>query len=180
MGGRGSGGLRTGAGRKSKEAHVLALHGGRDRLGVTNDAQQPASVPNEPVDAPEDMPVDQRAVWDELAPHATAASTLTPRTALAFRQLCGRIVLLHKMEARLELDGLMTTKVSLQMDQAGGGLQNVEPKAHDLLTKCMTMMQRVDQGMLRFMLSPMGKEIVQPVKDVDPFAEFETKAESVQ
>ncbi len=81
--------------------------------------------------------------------------------------------MLQQMEARLEADGLMTTKVSLQMDESGGGMQSVEPRAHDLLTKCMTMMQRVDQGMLRFRLSPMGKELVVTEAPVDPFDEFD-------
>jgi hypothetical protein len=122
------------------------------------------------------MPEAHVAVWNELAPHACAERTLTPATAAAFRQLCGRIVLLDKIEAQIEADGIMADKVTLQMDETGGGLQSVEKKAHDLLTKCMTLMQRVDQGMLRFRLSPMGKELAQaePDKAIDPIAEFET------
>jgi hypothetical protein len=122
------------------------------------------------------MPEAHVVVWNELAPHACAERTLTPATAAAFRQLCGRIVLLDKIEAQIEADGIMADKVTLQMDETGGGLQSVEKKAHDLLTKCMTLMQRVDQGMLRFRLSPMGKELAQaePDKAIDPIAEFET------
>lgn len=92
---------------------------------------------------------------------------------MAFRQLCGRIVLLRQMEAMIAADGLMGDKVSLQMDDSGGGLQSVEKKAHDLLTKCMTLMQRVDQGMIRFRLAPIGKEIATPEPVADPFAEFD-------
>jgi hypothetical protein len=118
-------------------------------------------------------------VWNELAPHACAALTLVPGTAAAFRQLCGRIVLLQQIEAQIEADGIMGTKVSLQMDETGGGLQTVEKKAHDLLTKSMTLMQRVDQGMMRFRLSPMGKELTPTEAPKDEWAEFDD-AGSVQ
>lgn len=92
---------------------------------------------------------------------------------MAFRQLCGRIVLLHQMEAMIAADGLMGTRVNTQMDEDGGGSQVIEKKAHDLLTKCMTLMQRVDQGMIRFRLAPIGKEIATAEPEVDPFAEFD-------
>jgi hypothetical protein len=148
---------------------VLAfLHGSKGAKPVQGTSKAPEAVP-----MPADLPADQRQVWLELAPHAREARTLTLATAMAFRQLCSRIVLLRQMEAAIAADGLMGDKVSLQMDESGGGLQSVEKKAHDLLTKCMTLMQRVDQGMIRFRLSPIGKEMVTAEPEADPFAEFD-------
>lgn len=169
MGGRGSGGIRVGSGRKSKDAKTAQLHGSRQRQAAKPAQDAPIVL----LSAPNDLTDAQREVWNELAPHACAARTLAAGTAVAFRQLCGRIVLLHQMEAQIEQDGIMDTQVSLQMDESGGGLQTVQKKAHDLLTKCMTMMQRVDQGMLRFRLSPMGKELAPTETPTDPFDEFD-------
>jgi hypothetical protein len=169
MGGRGSGGARTGSGRKSKDAETAQLHGSKQR-SAPKTPQGPAF---ELLPAPKGMGEAQRKVWDDLAPHACAQRTLTRATAEAFAQLCGRVVLLRKMEAQIDADGIMSTKVSLQMDETGGGLQAVEKKANDLLTKCMTMMQRVDQGMLRFRLSPMGKELAPSEQPKDEWAEFD-------
>lgn len=167
MGGKGSGGTRIGTGPKRKTSDEKWLSG----KGPANQPKTPPPVTL--IAAPADLTEAQTAVWNELAPHACAARTLVAGTVTAFRQLCGRIVLLHQMEAQLEQDGLMDTKVSLQMDETGGGLQTVQKKAHDLLTKCMTMMQRVDQGMLRFRLSPMGKEIIEPEPTKDEWSEFD-------
>ena len=165
------GGFRVGSGRKPKGAAILSLHGGR----VRNGAQPGASVPNAPVmpvNTPQDLPGAQKAVWDDLAPHALAARTLTDGTAAAFRDLCEAIVLKRMMLTEILADGLTQAKVSLQMDEAGGGLQSVEKKAHALLSQHRGMMQRVEAGLTRFRLAPMGKEIVQPVKAEDPFEEF--------
>jgi hypothetical protein len=168
MGGYGSGGGRLGSGPKGKQEADRRLEGGRDR---GKGASKPPKVTL--IAAPADLPLAQRAVWNELAPHACEARTLTAGTAAAFRQLCGRIVLLGLIEKQIEDDGIMTDKVTLQMDEKGGGLQAVEKKAHDLLTKCMTLMQRVDQGMLRFGLSPIGKPIAAAEKPKDEFDEFD-------
>jgi hypothetical protein len=165
VGGKGSGGLRVGSGRKPKDRATAFLHGAKPRQAT---ASRPEAVP-----MPADLSADQREVWRELAPYALEARTLTAGTSMAFRQLCGRIVLLRQMEAMIAADGLMDTKVSLQMDETGGGMQTVQKKAHDLITKCMTLMQRVDQGMIRFRLAPIGKEIAAPEVVVDPFAEFD-------
>lgn len=166
MGGKGSGGVRVGSGRKPKDRATSFLHGSKLRQSA------PASKP-EAVPMPTDLKGEQRSVWLDLAPHALEARTLTSGTAMAFRQLCGRIVLLRQMEALIEADGLMGVRVNTQMDEDGGGSQVVEKKAHDLLTKCMTLMQRVDQGMIRFRLAPIGKEIAVAEPVADPFAEFD-------
>ena len=172
MGGFGSGGQRVGAGRKSKGARVLALHGGRDRSKGAKKAEGAASAPEKPVNPPEGMPEAQKAVWCELAPHALAARTLTPGTAAAFGLLCKQIVLEGLMFAQIMKDGLTGDKVTLQMEENGAGLQSVEKKAHTLLAQHRGMMQRVEAGYAKFKLAPIGKEIVQPAKAEDPFEEF--------
>lgn len=169
MGGFGSGGSRVGAGRKSKQQNVARLHGSRQR-GTRPSA---AVGPMEPVEMPEGMPSDQQAIWTELAPFALAARTLMPSTAAAFRDLCEAIVLKRMMLAEIMRDGLTQTKVTLQMDEQGGGLQSVEKKAHTLLAQHRGMMQRVEAGLARFRLSPNGKEIAVPLQPDDPFDEFD-------
>ena len=76
------------------------------------------------------------------------------------------------MLAEILADGLTGTKVTLQMDEAGGGVHSVEKKAHTLLSQYRGMMQRVEAGFTRFRLAPMAKEIVVAEKAVDPFEEF--------
>ncbi len=171
MGGRGSGGTRAGAGRKSLGGKLLSLHGGQAR----QPAQAAPIVSNEPlppVKQPENLPEAYQVLWNELAPHALAARTLTDGTAAAFRDLCEAIILKRMMLAEILADGLTGTKVTLQMDEAGGGVQSVEKKAHTLLSQYRGMMQRVEAGFTRFRLAPMGKEIVVAEKAVDPFEEF--------
>lgn len=169
------GGARVGAGRKPKGATVLSLHGGRIRPSAKQ-AEDVPQAPLVPVQPPLDAPSEQQAVWNELMPHALMARTLTPGTAAAFRDLCEAIVLKRMMLAEIMADGLTQAKVTLQMDEQGGGVQSVEKKAHALLSQHRGMMQRVEAGMTRFKLAPMGKEIVQPAKTEDPFAEFDSEA----
>lgn len=165
------GGARVGAGRKPKGASILSLHGGRVRSG----GKVPSTVSNAPlpsVKSPEDLPSEHQKVWNELAPHARAARTLTVGTAAAFRDLCEAIVLKRMMLAEILADGLTGNKVTLQMDEAGGGVQSVEKKAHTLLSQYRGMMQRVEAGFTRFRLAPMGKELAVEEKAADPFEEF--------
>lgn len=175
MGGKGSGGRRLNSGPARR---IGSVRWQREQKRVRKGGGKPSGAPTavrEPLEAPPGMSADQRAVWVSLAPHAIAAGTLTAATVVAFLQLCSRIVLLRAMEAQIEADGIMADKVTLQMDEKGGGLQSVEKKAHDLLTKYMTLMQRVDQAMLRFRLAPMGKELVPPEPPVDEWQEFDQK-----
>lgn len=119
--------------------------------------------------APADLPEAQREVWNELAPHACAAKTLTEGTVAAFRDLIEAIVIKREMLAQIRRDGLTYLKVTID----GSGQEHTEVKAHPLIGQHRGMMQRVEQGMLRFRLSPMGKELEQPEPPEDPFAEFD-------
>lgn len=140
MGGRGSGGHPS-AGRKPAEPAIPA------------DAPRPEVLP------PDGLTADQLAVWESLAPHAMAQRTLIPATAERFARLCRNIVLERLMAAQIEADGLTETKVSLQMDEKGGGLQTVEKKAHTLLGKLIGIGQRIDTGLTAFRLAPTGRAL---------------------
>ena len=96
------------------------------------------------------------AIWDTLAPHAVAAGTLTPATAWAFAQLCDLIGLSHAVRQRIGRDGLM---------DADG--------AHPLLARHVAFVVRVEAGLTRFRLQPLGKPLAVPDAAVDPFAEFD-------
>jgi hypothetical protein len=111
--------------------------------------------PLPPVKRPHDLPKPQQDVWDELAPHALAARTLTEGTALSFRDLCEAIVVKRMMLSTILADGL-----------------TVDQQAHDLLPQYRGMLQRVEAGLTRFRLAPMGKEIVVATPVEDPFEEF--------
>jgi hypothetical protein len=112
-------------------------------------------------------------VWDQLAPHALAQRTLTPATAWAFGQLVEAIVLKRDVLAVIEADGLMQNRLSTKMDESGGGEQVFESKAHPLIAKWTALLVRVEAGLTRFRLAPMGKEL-QPVDEPkDDFAEFD-------
>ena len=165
MGGFGSGGSRLGAGRKSKGASVLRLHGGRDRK--PRPAKTPA--PLAPVELPTDLPEDQRLVWMALAPHALAAHTLTPGTAGSFRDLCRAIVIRDGLLATIQDQGWTFVKVSVD----GAGVEHQELKKHPLVADHRGWEQRVEAGRARFKLAPLGKEIAVAAKVEDPFQEFD-------
>ena len=98
MGGKGSGGRRSRAGRppKSIEGHFVA---GTARGDVARILAHPRASMGEPAGPPEifDPPAmlsaDERALWLALAPQAFRAGTLTRATELAFVLLCRNIVL---------------------------------------------------------------------------------------
>jgi hypothetical protein len=166
MGGDGSGGARLGSGRKPKSAHQRYLDGGADKRG-TGRPRKPA--PLEPVTMPADLPEAQRVVWLELAPHAITARTLAVQTVAAFRDLCMAIVARDAMQAQIAQDGLTYLKVSVD----GAGVEHSEIKAHPLISQHRGMMQRVEAGMVRFRLCPVGKELSGAEQPVNPFDEFE-------
>ncbi len=153
-----SGGRRPGSGPKPKDARLALLHGSRDRGTRPAVDAAPVVITAGVIQPPADLPADQLAVWRDLAPHALRELTLTAETALAFRDLCEAIVIKRRMLAEIEADGYMTSKVTLQMDEKGGGLQSVEKKAHSLWPQFRGLMQRVETGYMRFRLTPDGKQ----------------------
>jgi len=111
---------------------------------------------------PGNLTLDELAEWHELAPRAATAGTLTRETTLALRDLCQARVLKDKLLRRIGDDGEVVV----------GATGN--DTAHPLLARFTTLLQRVEAGMLRFALSPMGKDMAKaPEKPSDPFSEFD-------
>lgn len=100
MGGKGSGGARAGAGRKSKRLAERVLHG----TALLRDRKRGLPVVDE-FDAPHDLTTDERLVWLRLAPHAFKARTLTAATEYQFVMLCRNIVLERRIAADPEQVG---------------------------------------------------------------------------
>lgn len=178
------GGARVGSGRPRKSAALALVHGSR---GLVAPALNVVTAPPNtavlvPVEAPDGLPEEQRAVWAGLAPYAAALGTLTPDTALAFRDLCEAIVVKRALLAIIQTDGYTISKVTLQMDEKGGGLQLVEPKAHPLLSQFRGLMQRVETGMARFRLTPDGKDrsVPAPVKALSPLEKLQAQAKQMK
>ncbi len=137
---------------------------------------RPASRQAAAVDAPLDLPKGQRAVWDMLAPHAMAAGTLTGATVFAFIELCEAIVLKRDVARILESEGLTTYAIKTRMEQDGSGEQVGETKAHPLLSRYAVLLVRVEAGLTRFRLAPMGKPMEVPADEpADEFAAFESQ-----
>lgn len=162
--GLGRGGFRIGAGRKPKGARVLALHGGRDRKPVPKVPEGPPV----PVEMPANLPEDQQAVWNELAPLALEQRTLTAATAGSFRDLCRAVVVRNGLLATIEGQGWTFLKISVD----GAGVEHQELKKHPLVGDHRGWEQRVEAGRARFRLAPFGKELVVAAKAEDPFEEF--------
>jgi hypothetical protein len=122
---------------------------------------------------PKGLPAGQATVWAMLAPLALEQRTLTPATAFAFQELCEAIVLKRDVLAVIEADGLMSNRLATKMDPDGGGQQVFESKAHPLIAKWTALLVRVEAGLTRFRLAPMGKEIAPVEETVDAFSEFD-------
>lgn len=144
MGGVGSGGRRPGTGRKPKSAAEKGLTGQASHRGrvLPHPSSTPpaamAPVEVEEFDAPDELTMEERHVWLELAPHAFKNGTLTRATSLSFRLLC-RNVVLERRYAVSVLDA---------------GTANHRG-----------MIQRIDAELLRFNLSPCGKRIAPDVTE---------------
>lgn len=157
MGGFGSGGNRTGAGRKTKDAKLAVLHNSRDRgtRPVVHVSDVRGKV--EPsVKPPTTLSAAALSVWKELAPFASAQKTLTPEHAMAFSDLCEAVAMRREMAAQIALDGLMVNV--FELDEDGTRRSIGQPVKHPLLAEERGYRLRVEAGYGRFRLSPDGKE----------------------
>lgn len=118
-------------------------------------------------DPPGSLTLDELAEWNDLAPRAFKEGTLNDSTTLALRDLCQLRVLKDRLLRRVGDDGDVVWST--------GGAK----AAHPLLTRFTVLMQRIEAGMVRFKLSPIGKELESATKkpDADPFAEFDGEAD---
>lgn len=154
MGGRGSGGMRLGSGAKPKSQaqHWLTGDAGGRGLGA-KDAKPAAPLPIPA--APMHLAEPAKGVWEQLAPFATEARTLTPATMLDFEELC---------ELVIEMRG------ARQARQAAGWTD----EGLKFAPTYRGLVQRVEGKMRSFRLAPIGKEMpATEAKPDDPFAEFE-------
>jgi hypothetical protein len=149
--------MRVGAGRPAKTQAAKVLAG---TALPPKDATPAAPEPIAVVPPPADLTDAQRLLWDQLAPYALEARTLTAATVLAFCDLLEAIVVKRTMQARIDKEGQVLNMVSGK-------------KAHPLLGHHRGMMQRVEVGLARFKLAPIGKELTEGTPPVDPFSEFE-------
>ena len=133
------GGRRVGAGRKPKP---------RDGMGRILNHPSAPTVPttNGPIeieefDAPDDLLMDERAVWLKQAPHAFKNRTLTRSTALSFERYC-KVVVLERNEAK----------------SSGVGGANHRG-----------LLRQINAYELQFMLTPAGKPVLEaaPVPQQD-------------
>lgn len=126
------------------------LHGSRQRSVVPfpSPAIVVAPTPAPPVDVPGGLSVKAAAVWSREAPFAIEARTLMPATAEAFALFCRAVVL----------------ELKLSKGKTAGGASH------------RGMIAAVTAGRLRFGLSPNGKPVAAPAKDVDPFEQFDQVA----
>ena len=182
MGGRGSGGRRTGSGRKQTSDLELAIGGTRGRSTVTSppstavagvttfdppaDLARPpllitltaalASAAGEPreqlqerIDELTALGLEALGVWQELAPHAFAARTLTPATTAVFTMLCRAIA----------------RERALALTDAGG------PDHRGL-------MQRISTWTKDFALAPLGRPLyaAETTATVNPLDRFTRRA----
>lgn len=142
-----SGGRRLGSGRKQKAAPLAWLAG---------TGAKPTPTPRleaEPVEVPDWLVADERAIWETIAPHAIAERTLTPRTAFGFGHLCRAILMMRDLE---------------QNERERGG------------TNHRGMVVRVEQGLMRYRLLPDGRPVAGPVAVADDFAEFDQPLQMIQ
>ena len=148
MGGKGSGGTRTGSGRKRQSDLERAIGGNAGhRSNVLQHPNATAVAPVETFDPPTTLRGRARQVWDALAPAAFEARTLTRATEVSFVILCRNVALERSMAAR---------------KRGAGGANH------------RGMIQRVDAELTKFCLSPFGKPMyaAEPVKQVDPLDRF--------
>ena len=130
------GGRRAGAGRKPKSDLEKAITGNPGhRSNVVQHPSATAVAPIETFEPSKRLPETAKAIWQELAPHAFAARTLTRATQAAFEMLCRNMV--------LEL------KFSGSALGAGGADHR-------------GMIQRVNAALKDFGLSPLGKAVLTP------------------
>ncbi len=137
------------------------LRGGRDRTRRTRQrSAAPAAVAPSPlvkVEAPKILTEKERAVWDELAPHALVARTLTPATVADCVDLCRLTVEMHEVLTERRAEGWTTRGMFLAKEYRG-------------------LVQRVEGKRRAFRLAPIGKELIPTEAPKDEWAEFDTSA----
>jgi hypothetical protein len=134
MGGAGSGGARVGSGPKPGDEPV-------------------GDSPADDVQMPADLMDEERIEWEEMAPHALAAGTLTQASAGAFRDLCELIAFRRWVLREIRAMGL--TEIDVSVD--GAGVEHQKREKNKLIAEYRGLMQRVETGRRSFKVAPIGK-----------------------
>lgn len=139
MGGKGSGGRRSGAGRPRKtfEEHVVTGDAGRRGrlLAHPSSSAEPAVLPTvDEADAPNDLSLEERHVWLRLAPHAMQAGTLTPASELAFVLLVKNIVLERAYAGSVQERGTANHRGLIQRVEGGLDAFGLRPQGRRMTT----------------------------------------------
>jgi hypothetical protein len=140
-----NGGRRPGAGAKPKNAALRSIDGGASKAGAFPGDSGAVIAPIQMFEPAEDLPLEVRQVWMDLASFCFQNRTLTRATELSFVLLCRNIVLERQLAEK---------------EPGSPGHRG--------------MIQRVDAELLRFNLAPCGKpmyELVQE-KPVSPLERF--------
>lgn len=153
MGGFGSGGNRSGSGRKAKPKHLRLIDGGADRRGSgqETDGLPPADATR--VEAPDDLSPEERAVWDHWAPRAHQERTLTPSTCANFVLMCQLEVDRRWLRARYSLHRSQSSDQPRALLHMGSEEEMAVRREHRALVKDLKAMMK------DFRLAPFGKEL---------------------
>jgi len=148
-----SGGTRVGAGRPPREDSERWLRGsGKAPKTAGKPAQVVASAL---MPAPTGLNLAEAAVWNDLAPFALAARTLTPATAGDFVVLCRLEVEMVDVLAERRVEGWSSKGLALAKEYRG-------------------LVQRSEAKRRAYSLGAMGRPIIEAAAEVvDPFAEFD-------
>lgn len=131
-----------------------AGHRGRLLTHPSAPVEPVESAPVEEFDAPNDLTMEERHVWMELAPHAFKNGTLVPASSMSFRLLCRNVVREHKY---------------------GESLTDCGSANH------RGLIQRVEGGLDAFQLRPQGRRMAsaEPVaKPANPLDRFLKRAQA--
>lgn len=173
MGGFGSGGSRSGAGRKKKASHLRGIDGGAGRRPSSDgDAVPPAAVDDrQMLPAPDDVAGEVLMVWNKWAPRAHASGTLTAETVDNFVLLC--LAEADRRELYRRYTGVRTGP--------NGELLPLIYINHEedlsLRREHRTLLKDIHARMKDFKIAPFGKEILQPgaEAEADPLDAFTRK-----
>jgi P27 family predicted phage terminase small subunit len=147
----GRGGARVGSGRKpTKPVKITRPVEFRSSASVIVTQPLNGEISTLP---PEDLPAEQREFWHRYAGLAIEKRTLTTHTVAAFRLLCELDAYKRQVKERIDEDGWMFNKVSVD----GAGVEHIEPKQHPLITAYGRTCKHVEGFMARFGLAPFGK-----------------------
>ena len=170
MGGFGSGGRRSGAGRKKKPTHLRGIDGGAGRRGGEGGDEPPAPLPGDAsiVLPPDDLGPDERRVWDAWAPLAHQERTLGASTLSSFVLLCELEVDRRALRSRYitQRSAAGDVKPLLYM---GSEEEMAARREHRALSKDIKAMLK------DFKIAPFGKELTSAggrQVDEDPLDQF--------